>query len=160
MTTNHFHSRQFMKYKAILEGDTLTERDILNLKRLLNGYSRTSTTEEERKQLERIMYDHIDDKGGYMLTPEQTEKGIKWLLNEWKTPRGVERKNNPFGYREEEVLEHFAHFMFEGFYDAGTYSQYHNYIPLWGVYSKKYGYFQYYMQAGTGYNGGSVSIIG
>lgn len=155
-------SKQFQKYKAILERDILTEREILNLKRLFNGYSRTSVTPEEKQQLEQIMYDHIDEHDGYNLTPEQTAKGIAWLKNEWKTPRGIERKNNPFGYREQEAIENFDHFMFEGFYDASRVydRQYHNYLPLWGVYSTSGAAFQYYMARGSGYNGGSVAIVG
>lgn len=155
-------SKQFIKYKALLEGNTLTERDILNLKKLLNGYSRTSTTKEERDELQRIMYDHIDEHGGYELTAEQTKKGIDWLRDQWKTQRGIERKNNPFGYREEDVLEHFSRFLFEGFYDdtRAWDSDYHNYLPIWGVFGGNGSYFQYYMGRGTGYNGGLVQIIG
>ena len=35
-----------------------------------------------------LQYTHI--------TPEHTEKGIKYLLNLYKTPTGKIRKNNPF----------------------------------------------------------------
>ena len=47
---------------------------------------------------------------------------LEWLLNKWKTPKGAERKNNPFGYREQNVLEdENAKAYFNGFYDAGNY---------------------------------------
>lgn len=46
------------------------------------------------------------------LTPEQNEKGYKWLMNQWKTPTGKIRKNNPFRQREQSILRHFDHFEF------------------------------------------------
>lgn len=157
-------SKQFEKYAAIIRGDVITEREISNLKKLLNGYSATSTTITERKRLEIMIWAKYDD-GGLELTAEQTAKGIKWLLSKWKTPRGVERKNSPFGYREQETLEHFTHFKFLYFYDLSTAYQtragHHNYQPVYGVYSTDApSNFEYYMQRTTGYNGGEVEIIG
>lgn len=157
-------SKQFEKYAAVIKSGTVTERDILNLKKLLNGWSNTSTTPEERKQLN----DMIWDADGLKLTAEQTEKGINWLRNQWKTPRGVERLHNPFGYRETDVLENFSHFTFVGFYDDARVwndNDKHNYQPIYDVFGKPdadgdTGCFQYYMARGSGYNGGSVEIIG
>lgn len=42
----------------------------------------------------------IEEKGIIEVTGEQSAKGFKWLYNLYKTPIGKERKNNPFGYRE------------------------------------------------------------
>jgi hypothetical protein len=162
--SKQFYSRQFVKYRDIIKSGTVTERDILNLKKLLNGYSKSSTTPEERKTLN----DMIWDADGLKLTPEQTAKGIAWLRNQWKTPRGIERKHNPFGYREEEILENFSHFTFVGFYDNANFYMskdgYHNYQPIYDVWGKlddgSTSCFQYYMARGSGYNGGSVEIIG
>lgn len=156
MTTKH--SRPFVKYAALLKSGKMTEVEINSLKRLLGRWSNTSAAPEELKELEDLMYDVIEAKEGIRITAEQTEKGIKWLRDQWKTPRGVERKHNPFGYREEDVLEHFTHFTFEGFYDNGRY-QYRDLCTIWGVHSAD-GYFEYYMGRGTGYNGGTVEIIG
>lgn len=155
-------SKQFEKYSAIIKNGRLTERDILNLKRLLNGWSVTSTTKEERIKLEKMLWDAYDN-GGLDITPEQTLKGWNWLKDQWRTPRGIERKHNPFGYREEAVLEHFHHFKFLYFYDcASVYlirDGKHDYQPVYGVYTKDGAGFSYYMQRGSGYNGGSVEII-
>ena len=38
------------------------------------------------------------------VTNEQMQKGFTWLVNLYKSPTGKERKNNPFGYREIEVI--------------------------------------------------------
>lgn len=88
---------------------------------------------------------------GLHITPEQTEKGLSWLLNLWKSPTGKERKNNPFGYREQEVLETFSHFTYDGHIDAGQYNSW--YAPIYTVVGKD-ATFQYYVA------GGEIKIIG
>lgn len=81
------------------------------------------------------------------------EQGISYLLDQWKTPNGKERKNNPFGYREQHVLENFSHFEFKGGYDMGNrHFDYH--VPLWVVVAKDGSSFEYYMK------GGEVNIVG
>lgn len=50
----------------------------------------------------------------------QAQKGFAWLWDKYRTPRGAERKNNPFSNPEEKALEwanmHGARFTFNGFY--------------------------------------------
>lgn len=54
---------------------------------------------------------------------EQAQKGFAWLWDKYQTPRGAERKNNPFSNSEATALEwakmHGARFTFEGFYTTG-----------------------------------------
>ena len=80
------------------------------------------------------------------VTKEQSGKGYKWLMNQYKTPRGVERKNNPFGYREMQILETWNcatdRATFQGFYDAGGYG-FHNYVPCY-----EFGGMDYYVCGG------------
>lgn len=51
---------------------------------------------------------------------DQAKKGFAWLWDKYRTPRGAERKNNPFSNPEEKALEwanmHGAWFTFNGFY--------------------------------------------
>jgi hypothetical protein len=51
---------------------------------------------------------------------DQAQKGFAWLWDKYRTPRGAERKNNPFTNPEEKALEwakmHGARFTFNGFY--------------------------------------------
>ena len=85
------------------------------------------------------------------ITPKQNKKGIDFLMNQYISPNGKEMKNNPFGYREIEILKNFTGFTFKGFYDAGNY--YHSYyLPLYD-YNGDNNSFEYY------YNG-EVNIIG
>lgn len=88
------------------------------------------------------------------LAPEQVTQGVKWLLNLWKTPAGKERKNNPFGYREQDVLTGDGLTIeLRDYYDASRYGQPPYYIPLYEA-SSSGGTFEYYIQ------GGKIHIVG
>ena len=115
-----------------------TEQQILLLKRRMNDGEKIDVS---------YIWDNCPE-----LTPEQNDKGIKFLLNLWKTPAGKERKNSPFGYREEDVLESFTHFELAGFYDCSKYGQNPFYLPLYNCCGTN-GVFQYY------YNG-KLNIVG
>ena len=116
-------------------------------------------TEKEKQLIQnrlnsgKISYTDFDimfDNGEIEVTPEQAQKGFKWLWNQYQTPAGKERKNNPFGYREIEVLEtakkQGAKFTFDGFYDAGNSYRSYN-LPLYSFYNES-GSFQYYVSGG------------
>jgi hypothetical protein len=122
----------------ILSKDTLTEQDIkLICKRLNAG--------------EKVDWENLPNfmtQASYELTEEQNAKGLAWLQKLWRTPRGIERKNNPFGYREQEVIANFSHFTLEQFYDAGN-SQHSWFVPLYNCVGKQGGYFQYYVSGGV-----------
>lgn len=128
------------KTNELLKQKELTEKKInLICRRLNNG-------QVEMSELE-------FNEDGYNITPEQTQKGLDWLLNQWKTPRGIERKNNPFGEREQKAIAEFAHFKLEYIFDAGN--QFRSwYVPVWGVYSTDWATFEYYVK------GGQPEIIG
>ena len=117
--------------KDVVSQDTLTEREINLLKRRMNDGQNVELREE------------------YNITPEQTAKGLAYLLNQWKTPRGVTRKNNPFGIREQDALDTFKSFTFDGFYDAGNqFVKWH--VPIYTVIGKESA-FQYTMKNGEVY---------
>lgn len=82
-------------------------------------------------------------------TPEQSEKAYKWLKNLYVTPNGKERKNNPFGYREMNIINTWngEKAEFKGFYDAGRYG-FHNYVPV------------YYLNGMVYYVCGGIHIVG
>ena len=101
----------------------------------------------------KALIDEALDCSELELCTDQVLKGFDWLKNLWVTPRGVERKNNPYGYREQDALENFETITFNGYYDAGNY--YHSfYVPLYLVSSKTGSTFEYYV------SGGSIHIIG
>lgn len=92
--------------------------------------------------------------GGYALTPDQVEKGRKWLMNLWVTPKGVERKNNPFGYREQAILETFQTIRLAQFTDISRYrAPFPIIVPVYEVVGKDDS-FMYYL------SGGKINIVG
>lgn len=91
---------------AAEERGWIEENEILLLKRRCNR--------GERIQIENPI----------QVSYEQAQKGLAWLWDKYRTPRGVERKNNPFTNPEEKALEwakmHGALFTFNGFYGTGN----------------------------------------
>lgn len=133
-----------MKTKELLEkivkAGVITEQEINLLKRRMNA--------GEKIELPQSIYD-----GEINVTPEQSAKGWAWLKNQYQTPAGKERKNNPFGYREIDVLEAPDHyFYFVGFYDAGKYGNVYS-LPIYLVCGAGTS-FEYYV------SGGEINIIG
>ena len=128
-------------WARICEADEITEREINLLSRRLNAEGRDTLDYNLRKN----RYD-------LALTDEQERKALAWLNNQWKTSTGKERKNNPFGYREEQILDRATDVTFVQFYNAGN-RYIDNFIPVYRVYSND-GSFEYYVQ------GGEISIVG
>lgn len=92
-------------FAEIAKNGEITERQILLLK-----------NRSTRMQKDVMNYDLLD-ANDIKVTEEQGEKGLNWLK---KLQR--KRKNNPFGYRENEIINNATakDFTFRGFYDAGN----------------------------------------
>lgn len=112
---------------------TLSEQEVNLLMRRIN----------DRKIKPSDVY-RIKNGTGYKLTQAQNNKGYRFLMNAWKTPRGVERTNNPFGYREWTILEKFREIKLIDVYSPrGNY-----YYPYYRVYAKDGDSFEYVYYAG------------
>lgn len=128
------------KYLTILESGKITESELISLNSFYNKSS------ENKEFINDIMYNN--DHEECTLTDEQNKKSYGFLMSLRFTPTGKERQNNPYGYREENILDNFSHFTFCGFYsERGNY-----YIRMYNCYSKDGNCFQYY------YNG-KMNII-
>lgn len=104
---------------------------------------------EEKKQ---AIKDANPDYESIELCEDQVKKGFDWLKNLWVTPTGKERKNNPFGYREQDILKNFDTITLNGWYDAGN--AWHSFnVPLYLVHGSN-NTFEYYV------SGGEIHIIG
>lgn len=125
--------------QKISDTNEISEKEILLLKNRMNKGEKIDV---------QIIWDNCPK-----LTSEQNDKGLKFLLNLWKTPANKECKNNPFGYREEEVLENFSYFELAGFYDAAKYGQRSFYLPLYNCIGNETS-FQYY------YDHSGLNIVG
>ena len=92
---------------------------------------------------------------GYELTAEQTKKGLDWLMDKWKSPTGVERKNNPFSEREYALLEKFKEIRLIDFYDSGN-AYFKAYLPVYEVIGNDDS-FEYHVDFSKA---GKIAIIG
>lgn len=123
--------------EEIKKKDTITEQEILLIKRRLNDgtYSIADINEITNKKL----------------TSEQTKKGLAWLKNKGWGKTGKERSTTPYGYREENVIKSFEKIELIDFNDNVNYTQaqmgIHNYQPVYAVIGKE-GRFEYYTELG------------
>jgi len=120
--------------------DKLTEQQILLLKRRLN---------DGKLKPGDIFPDMIEKR--FRLSPQQTEKGLKYLKNIWKGKSGAERKNSPFGGRETSVLENFDRFELVNFENVATFNQrdmgINYYLPVYKAIGKDGSSFTYRQDA-------------
>lgn len=117
-------------YYEIAERGIITEREILLIKRRLNNFGEVL--------IKRALFGN----GPLQITPEQTVKGLDWLLDKYKTPRGVVRKHNPFNQKHIAILENFKKFELVGFEDVSrNYMMW--FMPIYRVYSRHDRYFDY-----------------
>lgn len=111
----------------VLSNGVITEREVLLLKKRANNGDNEAAN----------FYPGCDIE--IEVTEEQSAKGYKWLMNLYKTPTGKERKNNPFGYREMNILDNYKdeRFQFVGFYNNGNRRRDY-YIPIYSLCGMKY----------------------
>ena len=128
--------------KSILESvktnkGFISERDILTLKARLNKGGENWTEWEQITEL------FEEPK----ITPEQSEKGLNWLLDKLQTPTGRERKNNPFDYWQEQIIRNFEGFTLCDFVNIGNYYM-QFLVPVYTIYGNGGDHFSYYVQGG------------
>lgn len=138
-------TQAFKKLVAALEaGYFESKKQQDHFFKVLNGQN-----EEVKKQVKELFLKH----GEIKLSDEQQEQGRKWLVNLWQTPTGKERKNNPFGYWEQGIIDNFNYAALIGYYDAGNYGRTW-YSPLYIVWDYEGDCFEYAMV------GGDIKILG
>ena len=117
-------------YKEIAERGVITEREINLLKNRANKGSD-------------VMCVFVGDNDYTLkITDEQTAKGISWLLDKWKTPKGRVRKHNPFNQKQQAILSHFKEFRLVDFRDCGNWFV-NWYLPVYRVISEHGRHFDY-----------------
>ena len=130
--------------EAEFNKETLSEQEVKLLKRRLNDGKISF------QDLNKIKYYYEGE--GFGLTDSQNKKGKDFLLDQWKTPTGKERTNNPFGFRETSVLENFKEIRLVDFYNTSRAGQMNYYLPVYSVESDDSA-FEYYYD-------GKINIIG
>lgn len=120
--------------EQIKERGYITEREVLLLRnRVQKGMDEAN-----------ISYSHTD----FLISEKQKLKGLKWLRNLYKTPKGKECKNNPFGYREQRIIDANdceIKCYLTGFYNIGKLGNF--YVPMYR-YEYDGCHFDYYVACG------------
>lgn len=141
-TENKTISKTTQKYIDIVNSGSITESQIISMRSHMN----------KDKEAARAIFSAWDAKE-LELSADQIQKGFEFLMNAWKTPKGIERKNNPFGYREQKILENFRDITLPSLYDNSKYGQSPYYLPLYYCNSKDGNGFEYYYD-------GEIHIVG
>lgn len=138
VTTN----KTTLKYLTIIAKGIISEQEIISMRSFMNS----------NKDAAREIFNVWNDNE-LAISQEQGQKGYDFLMDQWKSKTGRERKNNPFGYREQAILENFSHFTLKSLYDNSKYGQSAYYLPLYSCTAKDGNSFEYYYD-------GEVHIIG
>lgn len=125
----------------IKQRKVITEQELKLVMRRLNDKVYTDT-----QVLDMISADSME------LTPEHSQKGHEYLMDQWKTSEGIERKNNPFGYVEQAILKQFWEIRWAGIFNAGSMNMVYH-IPVYEVVCEDGETFKYHMA------GGKVNVV-
>lgn len=136
------NDKRWEQVKERIQNDNIiSEKDLSWVCRTLNNSNKTTQD---------IIFDFFYEHGKVNLEQEQIQKGFDWLWDKYQTPTGQERKNNPFGLREERALKNFSHIELADFANAGNYHVSY-YVPVYDVYAKDGYGFQYRLNQGQPY---------
>lgn len=150
------HSTKKERKKMRAMGTKNPTEDIINdaIKNNIISESDINLIKNRINRGEDVDLDAFYEKEGILLTPQQDQKGFQFLWDLYKTPTGKERGNNPFGWREQNVLENFDHFEVIDFYDATRPGGVKFVVPYYRVVSKEGDTFEY------AFHGGQIHILG
>jgi len=135
-------------YIKLAKKSRLTEKELNALKNALNN-------NKDYKLILKAFYQNkrIYDAEGINLDKEQIAKGGKYLYNLGFSPKGKERKNSPYGYREMYIVDNLKTIKLLDFYDAGNRS-FSFYVPYYQAIGKDGTSMDYFV------SGGKINIYG
>lgn len=136
-------------YIKLSKRTKLSEKELNALKNWINN----KATRAERNEVLENIYETSSTMGAIALTSDQVAKGKKYVYNLGFTPKGAERKNSPYGMREEYIVKNLKDIGLLGFYDAGNMFM-KFYVPLYQAEGKDGSSMDYYV------SGGKINIIG
>ena len=130
-------------YTKLAKKKKLTEKEMNALKNYMNkvGYP-------EAGKLNSL----VADKQGTKIDASQVAKGKKYLYNLGFTPKGVERKNSPYGYREDYIVQNLKTIELLQFHNAGNMNPF--FVPYYEAIGKDGTSMEYFVY------GGKINIWG
>ena len=131
-------------YKKLAKKKKFTEKELNALKNYMNNVGSA-----EANKLNTL----VADKYGTKLDKSQVAKGFKYLYNLGFTPKGKERSNSPYGYREEYIVKNPKTIELLQFHNAGNrYVDF--YVPYYEAIGKDGTSMEYFV------SGGKINIWG
>jgi ribosomal protein L32E len=131
-------------YKKLAKKKKFTEKELNALKNHMNKLDYSQAGE---------LNNLVADKYGTKLDKTQVAKGKKYLYNLGFTSKGVARKNNPYGYREEYIVKNLKTIELLQFHDAGN-RNFSFYVPYYEAIGKDGTSMEYFV------SGGKINIWG
>tara|TARA_R100000664_G_C2758728_1_gene147890 strand:- start:1850 stop:2260 length:411 start_codon:yes stop_codon:yes gene_type:complete len=131
-------------YTKLAKQKKLSEKELNALKNYM-----TKVGSPEANKLNNL----VADKYGTKLDKSQVSKGFKYLYNLGFTPKGKERSNSPFGYREEYIVKNPKTIELLQFHDAGN-RNFSFYVPYYEAIGKDGTSMEYFV------SGGKINIWG
>jgi hypothetical protein len=157
-------SKAFRRHMAQLDTGYYPEGFIQGLRKAMHSRDRKAQGWSTSKAFSGMTSDELDalleriKAETPVITPEQSAKGLAWLLSKWKTPTGRERKTNPFTEGQQAILENFRRFRLIGFENISQ-AMMALYVPIYRVESLAGNSFDYYAAAWQS-GGNGPEIIG
>ena len=153
-------SKTFNKHMRQLDTGYYPEGFISGLRKAMHSHALADVVPSRRpkgmtQEEILIIRERISREQPIIMEP-QAAKGLAYLMKHWKTPKGTERKHNPFGAREQIILTDFRRFRLVGFQDIST-NLVSFYVPVYEVEDKHGNTFEYYCASWQ--NGGHGPII-
>jgi len=130
-------------YKKLAKQKKYSEKELNALKNYMNA----------NPVIGSALNNFVANKEGTKLDQTQVAKGFKFLYNLGFTPKGVERRNSPFGYREEYIVKNPKTIELKQFHDAGNRNNTF-YVPYYEAIGKDGTSMEYF------YSGGKLEIWG
>lgn len=142
MAISKSYSKLDKKYIDILKSGKISESELTSLKTHVNSSKPAYAVKQEILDL---VYNGIN------LSKEQQQKGIDWLIKQYKTPTGKLKETHPYGTREISILENWKEVYLSGLENLSLFGT--NYQPVFAVKDKYNNRFEYSL------SGGKLNII-
>jgi hypothetical protein len=128
------------KYSKILEQKTITESEIIYLRKALNVS--LNYVNEDYMYAKELLFKSSEKPRS--LSPEHTQKGIEYLNKKLFRLNGQLRrlKVNPFSEREIGIIKNFKKFLFVGLYNNSD-NMRKNYVAVYRCVAKNGEWFDY-----------------
>jgi len=156
-------NKKYNAYLAEVKSGEISESFIRGFRKALHAVNRRELGHSTSVTSPVITFEQVDNiltevaMKRPRVSKAQGEKGITWLRDIFKTPRGVIRKRSPFIQHDMHILDNYSHFQLVGFEELNAGRGLPFWVPEYRCISTDGAYFDYY--AVSWQSGGSGPVI-